>query len=176
MKKEILTNIKDLNKYILKIEKIFLTKELLSKECDEKDVKSYFKNSSFGYKYLHSKEGSVHMAINYDGIFNEEGSLTQVKEISSLITEKSAKYVLELGCGKGFNSTYLAKQFPNIQFTGIDLTHEHLLIANKKSKHIDNVTFSNGDFHNLEFRNESFDMIFEIESICYASDHRKVLQ
>ncbi|MGB4626689.1 MAG: class I SAM-dependent methyltransferase [Erysipelotrichaceae bacterium] len=175
MRKEILTNIEDLNRYLMKIEKIFPTKDLLSTDFDKKKIKSYYKNSSSGYKFFHSKEGAFHMALNYDGVFNKEGYLTQVKETSSLITEKDTSCVLELGCGKGFNSIFLAKQFPNIKFIGIDISQENLLVANKKSRSMDNVSFSYGDYHNLEFKNESFDLIFEIESICYA-DQRKVLQ
>ncbi len=176
MRKEILTNIEDLNRYMKKIGKIFSTKDLLLTSFDKKKIKSYYKNSSFGYKYFHSKEGAVHMAINYDGIFNEEGYLTQAKEISSLIYKRKANDVLELGCGKGFNSIFLAKQFPAITFIGIDITHEHLLIANKNSRFMDNLTLSYGDFYDLEFRNESFDIVFELESICHASNQRKVLQ
>ena len=88
MRKEILTNIEDLNRYLMKIEKIFPTKDLLSTDFDKKKIKSYYKNSSSGYKFFHSKEGAFHMALNYDGVFNKEGYLTQVKEISSLITKK----------------------------------------------------------------------------------------
>lgn len=32
-------------------------------------------------------------------------------------------------CGKGFNSFFLAKQYPNVNFTGIDLTPSHIKIA-----------------------------------------------
>jgi ubiquinone/menaquinone biosynthesis C-methylase UbiE len=116
------------------------------------------------------------MALNYDGIFDEEGYLTPAKEISSLINVNTTTDILELGCGKGFNSIFLAKRFPDIQFQGVDITHEHLLTANRKAQRIDNAVFSYGDFHHLEFRNGSFDIVYELESICHALDQKKVLQ
>jgi len=176
MEKEIITDINSLNKYLLKIDKIFPINDLLNKNIDKKNIISYYDKSSYGYKFFHSKEGSVHMAINYDGIFNEEGYLTQAKEISSLINVDSTSHILELGCGKGFNSIFLAKQFPDIQFQGIDITHKHLSIANKKAKHLENVKFVYGDFHNLEFDDSTFDLIFEVAATCYAYNIKNVLE
>ena len=176
MEQEIITDIDSVNKYLLIIDKIFTISDLINKNVDKKNIISYYHNSSTGYKFFHSKEGSVHMALNYDGVFDEAGYLTQAKEISSLINAKTATNILELACGKGFNSIFLAKQFPNIQFQGIDITRKHLAIANKKAKHLENVTFSYGDFHDLEFHDSTFDIIFELESVCYAFNLKKVLE
>lgn len=176
MKPKILTNTDKLDRYIVKIEKIFSTDELLNTEFDKLKIASYYKNSYSGYKYLHSKNGSVHLALNYDGIFNENGYLTQAKEISELLKKNPSASVLELGCGKGFNSGFLAKEFPEIRFFGIDITDRHLAIARKIAKRLPNLEFSYGDFHELKFNDASFDLIFELDSICHARDHEKVLR
>jgi SAM-dependent methyltransferase len=154
----------------------FSTQQLIKKSIDKEKIKTYYKESNLGYKYLHSEEGAVHMAINYNGVYDDSGLYTQVNEISIILAEKDFKSVLELGCGKGFNSIFLAKLFPQIKFYGIDITHEHLLIAEREGKSIDNLEFSYGDFHDIEYKNESFDLIFELESICHALDHEKVLK
>lgn len=46
--------------------------------------------------------------------------------------------ILEVGCGTGRNLSSLAKQFPEAQITGIDLSSDMLEIANKKLKPFNN--------------------------------------
>ena len=48
-------------------------------------------------------------------------------------------------------------------------------IATKNSETLNNLIFSYGDFHELEFKKESIDLIFEIESVCHGLDQKKVL-
>jgi ubiquinone/menaquinone biosynthesis C-methylase UbiE len=67
------------------------------------------------------------------------------------MNESAVKNVLELGCGKGFNSIYLAKRLPETELIGIDITDHHLKIAQKKSRGIENLRFIYGDFHKLDF-------------------------
>lgn len=175
MHEEIIVDLNELDRYSKKINSIFLTKNIINKNIDYDSIVNYYRNSSALYKYLHSYEGAVHMALNYDGIFNKEGYYTHLNEIFELINVSEVKSVLELGCGKGFNSIFLAKKSPKIKFLGIDITDEHLVIANKKSHHIENLKFTYGDFHKLDFEDSSFDLIFELESICHANDSRQVL-
>ncbi|MFH0999578.1 MAG: class I SAM-dependent methyltransferase, partial [Bacteroidota bacterium] len=175
MKKEIIFDLKELDRYLNKIKSIFPVKTLIQEKVGVDKITNYYKESSAGYHFLLSNEGAVHMAINYDGVFHKEGYYTQVKEISELINKNAPKKILELGCGKGFNSIYLAKTFPNMKFSGIDITEKHLQLAIKKSKKIKNLTFSFGDFHKLDFPNSSFDLIFELEAICHAKNPSQVL-
>jgi len=175
MDKDIIVQIGELDKYLKKIDYIFPIKSLLQKNINIKQIKKYYRDSDAGYKYLHSKEGAVHMALNYDGVFSDDGFYAQVKEIDNIIKPEGIKDVLELGCGKGFNSLFLAKENPDVNFVGIDITDKHLLEADKKARNIKNVDFSYGDFHDLDFKDASFDLIFELESICHASDTKKVL-
>jgi ubiquinone/menaquinone biosynthesis C-methylase UbiE len=58
---------------------------------------------------------------------------------------------------------------------GIDLTPEHIKYSRKKSRGISNLEFRQGNFQNLEFQDESFDLVFEIESVCHATDMEKAL-
>jgi ubiquinone/menaquinone biosynthesis C-methylase UbiE len=175
MKKEIIVDIAELDRYLDKVNIIFPIQNLIQSKIDLKKIKRYYRDSYSGYKYLHSKEGAVHMALNYNGTFDDDGFYAQANEISNIIESSEIKNVLELGCGKGFNSIYLAKKHPNVKFIGIDITDEHLLTANSKAQDIANLEFSYGDFHDLDFHDSSFDLIFELESICHASNMRKVL-
>ncbi len=115
------------------------------------------------------------MALNDDGKFNKEGYLGQAKIVQEYIHKASARSVLELASGKGFNSSYLARRNPEVKFIGIDLTPEHVRYSQKNSAGITNLEFRQGNFQNLEFQDGSFDLVFEIESVCHATDMEKAL-
>jgi ubiquinone/menaquinone biosynthesis C-methylase UbiE len=175
MNKEIVIDINELNKYLQKINLIFPAKNLIDQKIDAENILNYYRKSSIVYKYIHSYKGSFHLALNYDGVFNREGFFTQLNEIFGLINKSDVKNVLELGCGKGFNSIFLAEKLPEIKFSGMDITNKYLDIAKRKSRHIHNLNFTYGDFHKLDFEDSSFDFIFEVEAICHARDSRQVL-
>ena len=175
MNKEIIVNLNEFDRYLEKVKSIFLVKNIINNDIDSDSVVNYYRSSSAIYKYLHSYEGAVHMALNYDGIFNKKGYYTQLNEILELIDVSKIKSVLELGSGKGFNSIFLAKKLPEIRFSGIDITDKHLVIANRELHHIENLKFTYGDFQKSNYDDASFDLIFELESICHADDSRQVL-
>lgn len=128
----------------------------------------YYTQSEWGYRLYHSAEDAVHMAVNFNGVFHPDGYYVQPKVVMEQIQEIEARTVLELGCGKGFNSRFLAPQLPSVQFTGIDLTPLHIKIARQKAQGIPNLVFQAGDFSQLDFPEQSFDIVFAVESLCHA--------
>lgn len=176
MNKNIITDLNELDNYLKKVNAIFLTDNILDKNYDGKSIVNYYHKSNAIYKYIHSYQGAVHLALNYDGKFNKKGYYAHLNQIFDIMNESAVKNVLELGCGKGFNSTYLAKRLPKTEFIGIDITDHHLKIAQDKSRGIENLRFMYGDFHKLDFNDSSFDFIFELEAICHAQDSMQVLK
>jgi len=175
MNKEMVVNIEELDGYLKKIYSIFPVDKILEEKIEIKNILDYYHKSNSVYKYVHSYQGSAHLAINYDGIFNHKGFYTQLDEISEEIKASGAKRVLELGCGKGFNLAYLAINNPAVQFLGIDITDRHLSVAKRKTSSIKNVNIQHGDFHKLVQENSSFDFVFDLEAISHAGDSKKVL-
>jgi len=161
---------KELEKYLGKVDKIFNINELLVKEIDTQDIADYYRESNLGYKFFHSVDGSIHMALNYDGEFNKEGYLGQAEIVQKYVNLTGAKRILELASGNGFNSTFLAKNNPDVEFIGIDLTPEHVKYSKEHAKGLPNLRFQQGNFQNLDFEDNSFDLVFEIESVCHATD------
>jgi SAM-dependent methyltransferase len=167
-------NIKNI---IKEVEVIFPFEKINMLELNEKYTNNYYNDSNLGYKFFHSNEGSVHMALSEDDTFKEEDYLSQlilIEQRLKSINKKEIK-VLELGCGKGFNIQYLAGKFKNIDFTGIDITREHLKQAKKRTKSNKNVTIKFMSFDDFTFEHEQFDLIFEIESICHSADQVKLI-
>lgn len=169
-------NLEELQGHLNQINKIFGIDDILNQDITRDFIKDYYDDSSFGYTFFHSTEGSVHMALNLDGKFDEEGYYEQVKIIDKFIKDEgNVKNVLELGSGKGFNTIYLSKKNENLNFNALDLTPEFVEKAVKESKNIPNANFKIGDFHEIQHPDESFELAFEIEAVCHASDVRKVL-
>jgi ubiquinone/menaquinone biosynthesis C-methylase UbiE len=166
---------KELKKYLGKVDRIFNITELLEKVIDTQDIADYYRESNIGYKFFHSVDGSIHMALNYDGEFSKDGYLGQAEIVQNYINIKGAKRVLELASGNGFNSIFLAKNNPDVEFVGIDLTPEHVNYSKENGEGLPNLRFLQGNFQNLRFEDNSFDLVFEIESICHATDMTKAL-
>jgi ubiquinone/menaquinone biosynthesis C-methylase UbiE len=170
-----LNNMIEFKKYYDKVDRIFDIGQFLKKDINDKDVIKYYQESQSGYSLFHSSAGSIHMAINEDGVYDKVGYLGQANCVQEYIEENRAKKVLELASGKGFNSIFLGEENPYVNFIGIDLTPNHIEYAQKKASHLSNVRFLEGNFQNLDFENETFDIVFEVESICHALNMKKSL-
>jgi len=164
-----------LKRYLEKIGRVFDIDSVLSEEIDAEQIIEYYQQSELGYRVFHSTEGAIHMALNYDGGFDKDGYYEQARIVSRHIDESNAKHVLELASGKGFNSLFLARQHHDVEFVGIDLTPSHVAIAQNEVGILENLDFRIGDFQDLEFEAQTFDMLFEVESICHATDMRLAL-
>jgi ubiquinone/menaquinone biosynthesis C-methylase UbiE len=154
---------------VAKIDSFFGCKRVLAESNTEFTV-PYYIQSEWGFQRFHSKNGGIHLALNFDNVFNPDGYYAQPRTVAEQIKEVKAQKVLEVGSGKGFNSIFLAEQFPDIHFTGIDLTPLHIKISKQKAKSLENLHFQQGNFNLLEFPDRSFDIIFAIECLCHAND------
>ncbi len=165
----------ELKKYLTKVNKHFDLKPFLDQEIKPQDVINYYQGSNLGFRIFHSSNGSIHMALNPDGNFNKDGYFGQAQVIQEVISKMRVERVLELASGKGFNSIYLAKQNPDVHFLGIDLTPEHVEYSKRKAHRIVNIEFQQGNFQEKNYQDTCFDVVFEIESMCHATDMEKAL-
>ena len=155
--------------------------QLFGGDCLLQDLKSnftvdYYNQSEWGYRLIHSPEGSIHLALNFDGRFHPEGYYAQACMVAEQIEANQAKAVLEVGSGKGFNSLFLAEKYPTVQFTGIDLTPLHVKLASQKASALGNLEFKLGDFNRLDLPDQSVDVLFGVECFCYAQNPEQVLK
>jgi len=85
--------------------------------------------------------------------------------------------LLELGCGPGFYACRLSEELPNLQTTGIDLSHK--LIARAKSRarslHLPNCKFEHADAHQLPFETDSIDAIVVSRLFLIVPDKEGVI-
>jgi ubiquinone/menaquinone biosynthesis C-methylase UbiE len=138
------------------------------------DIVRYYEQSAIGYRLFHSNAGSIHMALNPDGVFSRDGYLGQPSRVSELIDQTHAQSVLELACGNGFNTKWLASKHPEVQFVGVDLTPRHVRQARTRAP--SNTRFVVGDFEHLQIADETMDLVFVVESYNHAADGRAALK
>ena len=79
-------------------------------------------------------------------------------------------FVLDAGCGVGGTAIYLAKHF-GCKVVGISITERQVELARKNAKaagvdHL--VQFETQNFMSTNFKEETFDAVIGMESICYA--------
>lgn len=139
----------ELLRYLGKIDRVFGVDDLV-KKLSASEIARYYTSSSTGYDLFHSSEGSVHMALNYDGQFDTQGFEEQANIVASYLRPMGQPVrVLELGCGKGFNLQCLTQILDRSQLLGIDLTSLHLHKAHGKLRSRRNVHLMGGSFENL---------------------------
>ena len=138
----------------------------------KKAIINYYKSSRWLYQYFWYSKSSLGLHFGIDGDESESIDQSIVNQYELLI--KSGRIninskVLDAGCGVGVASLYIAKQ-TGAKVYGISIVDDQVAIANKHklSRGVDNAHFSNQDFTNTNFKTGYFDVVFGIESVCYA--------
>jgi ubiquinone/menaquinone biosynthesis C-methylase UbiE len=104
------------------------------------------------------------LAIDYDCRFNNP-RLNYMRSVEKMVLLESLKsgMILDIGCGTGEQSLFLAKR--GYQVVGVDISREMLLRANesaREGKLKDNLSFVNASAEALPFRDKSFDGLISI--------------
>lgn len=170
-----MTKASNIQQYLKQVDNAFGIKTILNQDIDDQSVVDYYTQSDYGYRIFHSTDGSVHMALNDNGTFDPAGYYGQARMVEQYIHQLQSQWILELASGKGFNSRYLADHHPDNCFTGIDLTPQHVRIAQNVARTTPNLTFQIGNFQHLPFASEQFGVVFVVESFCHASNMHQAL-
>lgn len=81
------------------------------------------------------------------------------------------KNVLEIGCGAGLGSGYLAKVAKKV--VGGDIEEKNVSVAREYYKNRQNITVDFMDAHNVPLFNESLDLVLLFETIYYLKDPKR---
>lgn len=167
----------DLATKLTLIQKVFDINDLLSLQTNKDYIQKYYKANKLAYSLFHTFSDKMYMGISRDGIYKEDDLLEAARMVERYITELDAKHILELATGRGATSAYLARKHPKIEFEGIELSQGQLDFAQKKAKKLNNYHPVLGDYHDLSrYPNNSVDIIFVIEALCYSSEKTIVLK
>jgi ubiquinone/menaquinone biosynthesis C-methylase UbiE len=115
--------------------------------------------------------------------FNWVATLPQMRLLRWFVARRavamtSAGQAADLGCGPGYLVTRLARMAPGLQVTGIDLSDEMLLEAERvahRSGLGDRTAFKAGDAAQIPFPDDSLDLVVSTLSLHHWSDPVAVL-
>ena len=147
---------------------------------DKKAIVNYYDNAKISYQdaWHLDKCMAMHFGIWDKGVKNlQEALIRENKILAEIINLQSNDYGLDAGCGVGGSSIYLAQHF-NCKMHGITLSENQKESAENSAKKLgveNNTKFSVDDFHATQFKDNTFDFVWMLESFCHASDSKKVL-
>jgi cyclopropane fatty-acyl-phospholipid synthase-like methyltransferase len=145
-----------------------------------KKIIEYYKDTENAYKDSWDLNNSL--AIHY-GYWDEKvktfpQSLLRMNEVMIEAADiKPTDKVLDAGCGVGGSSIFMATVL-GCNVTGITLSERQVQQAkgNAAKKNVENlVEFKAMDYCATDFPDESFDVVWGCESICYADDKEKFI-
>lgn len=96
-------------------------------------------------------------------------ALTEARELAAGVT--GAGKLLDVGCGGGQLLGWLAQEFPQVHFTGVDLSAEQIGRARKRlARHASRTDLRVGSALELPFGDGEFDAVVSVASIKHWPD------
>ncbi|MGQ4645944.1 methyltransferase domain-containing protein [Lyngbya aestuarii] len=133
---------------------------------------------------LWEKVWGEHMHHGYYGPSGREkkgrrqAQIDLIEELLNWGEVKQASQILDVGCGIGGSSLYLAEKF-SAQATGITLSPVQASRASARAQEaglVDKVSFQVADALDMPFTDDSFDFVWSMESGEHMPDKEKFLQ
>ncbi|MBS1654388.1 MAG: methyltransferase domain-containing protein [Bacteroidetes bacterium] len=144
-------------------------------------IVDYYKSTEHSYKDAWDLDNSLAIHYGYwdENVRSFPQSLQRMNEVMmEIATVKSSDKVLDAGCGVGGSSIFLALQ-KGCHVTGISLSEKQVADAGKnaKNKKADAlVNFEVMDYCHTAFADNSFDVVWGCESICYAENKEQFIK
>ena len=156
---------------------LFLFLASLSSSIQEKLWKWWYQKLSAGYEkndwqfmnygYAPINEKTVFIAKNE--VDKENSLFIQLYQHTLLGIDLNGKTILEVGSGRGGGTDYVARYFAPSSIIGVDFSKNAVNLCNKFYK-TPNLRFVEGNAEKLLFENDSFDVVFNVESShCYGN-------
>ena len=140
-----------------------------------KKIIEYYNSTENAYKDSWDLNSSlaIHYGYRDKKVKNFPQSLLRMNEVMMEAAGiKSSDKVLDAGCGIGGSSIFLAEKI-RCEVTGISLSEKQIIKAKEIALQkgvADKIRFEVMNYSATTFANESFDIVWGCESICYADD------
>src|SRR3989344_6792363 len=148
---------------------------------DSAAIAKYYDNSVFAYRlFAHNTQTlSIHYGLREPGVKDRhEAMLRENDFVITLAAIERGMRVLDAGCGVGGSALYIAEN-TGAHVTGLTLSPRQVMLAKQYAATrglSDRTSFFVTDYTKTNFPNNSFDVIYGIESICYAVPKSAFLQ
>lgn len=111
----------------------------------------------------------------------EQSQIQMIDQVIEKLDIKDGDQILDFGCGWGCVPNYILSKFPNVKFTGLNLSHEqceymrHKMQDPKSYLSSERFTLYEGDLNDAEFETK-FDKILSIGVFCHVGNLTKSFQ
>lgn len=149
--------------------------------AQKREIANYYDQTGFEYNFVLGLQ--KHLGIHF-GYYDEDHTTypQASRNLNRVLAEKTQisqdMQVLDAGCGIGGSSVWLAKEI-GCFVTGISLSAKQIDQAKKwalKKGVADTTHFAVGDYLHTRFKAHSFDVVWAIESVCYAVEKKDFLE
>lgn len=122
---------------------------------------------------------NIHLGFPRESSGSHEDAMEHATELmAAQVALNANSRVLDLGSGYGGPARFLASRF-GCRVTGINLSNVEIEEATKQTKAqgLESlVAFDCGDFHELPYADESFDVVWSQDSLMYGADKQQILK
>jgi len=143
-------------------------------------IKEYYEECHSSFQHW-GEEGPYNMHYGFwdENTYSHIQSLINTNRVlAERVKVISGDKILDAGCGMGASAIWLAKHY-NVEVIGItisELEYKKAQIFAKAAGVLDKVKFYIGDFTNTNFNDESFDIIWGIESVCHIINKKDFIK
>lgn len=134
------------------------------------------------YRYIGAKKMEKLTAKKYRELFGlrAEGKLDDMECTKSLYNILESLYsdgitILDVPCGVGHYFRKI-RELGNLDYLGIDLDSEAIAVAKEIWKDVSHAKFDVQDAANLNFEDNSFDVVYCYNLLLHLKDYKKVLE
>ena len=96
-------------------------------------------------------------------------AINRAEKLLHFVSVKEKQNFLEVGCGSGAVSQYVAKKYP-LNVTGVDIDPEQIQLAQENIGDIPNIRFLEVDATNLPFPDNEFDIVLAFGVMHHISN------
>ncbi len=111
----------------------------------------------------------------------EQSQMHMIDDVIEKLDIKDGDNILDFGCGWGCVPNYILSKFPNVRFTGLNLSHEQCEYMRQKMQDPESYlssgrfTLHEGDLNDAKFEGK-FDKILSIGVFCHVGNLTKSFQ
>lgn len=142
-------------------------------------VQKYYDATQVFYEiFWHGKALGLHYGFWLDGVRSRKEAILKENEVlADFAGVKQNDLVLDAGCGIGGSSVWLAKE-RGANVVGLNIVNKQITKGKdlvKKRKLAQRVSFVKGDYQQLPFNNEVFDVYWSLESIEHVTNLKDLM-
>lgn len=100
---------------------------------------------------------------------SKKRAIDLTKKLFNFIENNGKQDILEVGCGNGLVTRYLAKEY-NHNVTGIDIDPEQIELARKETNIIENVHYYEAEATNLPCKDMAFDIVLSFGTLHHIEN------